>query len=286
MKDNIQSEAGYLYIANTMKYLKEAQTSSKSLKTHSHFQVCLLTTDALLSSGQIDGILFDKIIVLPEIEEMRYNSKITGIPLSPFKKTVYLDTDTFICANIDALFDLLDRFDIACTIDPTNHTSPFIEDKEKIKLINIFPEFHTGLIAYIKNKRTIELFTKWKIESYKMRTYYDMPSFREAILNSPEIKFTILPVEYNFHGFHSYAIAHNEIKVIHARFGERRDTLTLIAEGYEKMLQRAKNMNRIQGKRIYIPYIGFISASYNLYRLKYKLKKLLGIRLTSKRNTY
>lgn len=280
-------KAGYIYIANRIKYLNEAITSSRSLKDHSNYPICLITNEELISRVTNNDLKnFDIIIKTSQLENKTYDSKIIGITHSPFEYTIFLDTDTFVCANIDNIFSLLDQFDIACTIEPSIHTSQFAEDKKELKFINLFPELNTGIIAFRKNTSTKYLFECWGKEYRKLKTYFDMPSFREAVLNCQNIKLAILPAEYNFHGFHSFALAYKEIKVIHGRFGERWDTLTLIAEDYEKMLQRAKKMNRIQGKRIFIPYIGFIPASYNLYRLKYKLKKLLGIKLTSKRNTY
>lgn len=286
MQPDYQFNAGYLYIANTQKYLKEATVSVKSLRSNTKFPICLITTKNLASSVMLAESLFDELIILPELEGLRYNSKIIGIPLSPFENTIFLDTDTFICSNIDGIFDILSHFDLACTIEQTMHTSQFSEDKEKLRFKEIFPELNTGLIAYIKNDKTKRLFNQWKLESEKMHTDFDMPPFREAVLNCPEIKFCILPAEFNFHGFNSYVIAFQEIKVIHGRFGERWNTLTLIAEDYERMLTRSKKMNRYKGKRIYIPYLGFVPASLNLYRLTYKFKKFLGIKLTSKRNTY
>ena len=39
------------------------------------------------------------------------------ISQSPFKKTIYLDSDTLVVRNISDMFDVLDRFDVAVTND-------------------------------------------------------------------------------------------------------------------------------------------------------------------------
>ena len=47
---------------------------------------------------------------------LHIRSKVDYISLSPFEKTIYLDTDIIVVKSNDELFNLLDNYDILATL--------------------------------------------------------------------------------------------------------------------------------------------------------------------------
>ena len=108
--------SGYLYIAVGEMFRYEAERSSRSLKRFTQFPVCLITDDKNFSSPQ-----FDQIIYVEDIGKS-FEVKITGMQMSPYDKTVFLDSDVFVCDSIDDIFLVLDHFDMALALDQYGHS--------------------------------------------------------------------------------------------------------------------------------------------------------------------
>jgi hypothetical protein len=176
------------------------------------------------------------------------------------------------------------------TIDPRTHSYGFLEHYNSSfqpGFKNVLPEFHTAIIAYKMNEQVKKLFKDWLTIHYEMNVKADMPSLREAFIkNVSSVRIATLPFEYNYFGTQSFGFAYNEVKVIHERLGERWKTLTSVMLPFEKMEKKAKMINKYHCKRIIVPYFGVIPYSLSPYRLKYKMKQLLGIKKTKKAETF
>ncbi|MEP6512601.1 MAG: hypothetical protein ABJA79_01935 [Parafilimonas sp.] len=274
---------GFLYVAMGKKYLMEAQISARSLKRFTQYPVAVITDDAGFKSD-----LFDIIIYNEPSED--FITKILGVKQTPFQRTVFLDTDTFVCSSINDLFSVLDLFDMAMTIDNFIHGYPFFKKYNPayfIRYEKIIPEYNTGVIVFSNNNKVMKLFESWLKIHKAMHIKADMPSFREALIeNAATVGISPLPFEYNFHGIKSFGFVYNEIKIIHERLGERWSTLTEIMLPYEKMDRLAKRINKHKGKRIIIPYMGVITSAFSPYSIKNKLKRMFGIKKTKKAETF
>jgi hypothetical protein len=273
---------GYLYIAIGEMFRYEAQRSSKSLKRFTQFPVCLITDDPSFQSKE-----FDQIIYVENIGNS-FEVKISGMQLSPFNKTIFLDTDTFVCSSIDGVFDFLDYFDLATTLEPKGHSINFWRNYQphySIKLKGVLHEFNTGVVGFNKSPAVVSFFSTWLQVHRKLNMYADMPTFREAYLQS-NVKIGILPHEYNFTGLKSLAIAHGKVRVIHDRLGEKFNDLRPHMADFDYMDRLAKRINRIEVKRLIIPYIGVIPYNFSPYYIKRKIKRMLGIRAKRKRESF
>jgi hypothetical protein len=274
---------GFLYVAVGKRYIFEAEISAKSLRRFTKFPICLVTDDTSYKNE-----LFDIIVTIES--EGDFVVKIRGMKVSPFEKTFFLDTDTFVCSCIDNVFDVLGLFDMAMTIERTNHSYSFFKaynPSYKIRFENVLPEYNTGVIAFQKNENVLKLMEDWLRLHIEMNIKADMPSFREAFIeNAKDVRISALPFEYNYHGTHSFGFATNEIKIFHERTKERWSTLTTLMNSFPEMDKKAKSYNRFNGKRIIIPYIGPVPYMWSPYRIKYKIKKMLGIKKTKKAETF
>lgn len=212
-----QKSWGYIYIAIGEMFRHEAEQSCRSLKRFTKYPVVLITDDE-----NYKPVYFDDVITATDLGRS-FEVKITGMMHSPFQRTVFLDTDTFVCASIDAVFEFLDYFDFAMTLDMHGHSNSFWQQYQPdypVKLKYTLHEFNTGVVGFVRNDNVIDFFDTWLQTHRELGMYADMPTFREAFLKRP-VRIGILPHEYNFTGIKSMVVAYTTVRVIHDRLGEK-----------------------------------------------------------------
>ena len=190
--DKIKDE-GFLYIAFKKNFLEEAIFSALSLKKNTKKKIAIFTN---INDHRLSNI-FDFIGI---INPTNIRSKVEFVSKSPFKKTIYLDSDTFVKNNIDDIFEILNNFDVAGCIDSARKRK-YISDK--IKEYSIIPysfsEINGGVLAFKSNKKVNFFLRMWKNLFFKYlneTSGWDQPSLRIALWNS-KVKLHILPPEYN-----------------------------------------------------------------------------------------
>ena len=126
-----------------------------------------------------------------------YLDKINSIRNSPFEHTLYLDTDTYVTANVEELFGLLRRFDLAFAHAPGYMKGPDQGQSEA------FCDFNAGVIVYraSPNAKAVldnwkRLFQQWAKSPPFQLHKRDQHSFRRAVWES-EASLYVLPPEYN-----------------------------------------------------------------------------------------
>ncbi|KJD34106.1 hypothetical protein PK35_05085 [Tamlana nanhaiensis] len=246
---------GVIYIANGDKFINEAIASAKSLKQHnSNLSV------TLFSNKKVGTEYFDKQIL---IENPGYRDKVYYLEKSPYERTLFLDTDTFVCDNIDELFFLLNHFDIALAHAPmrlAQDYKPILSHLNQQKITRAYPEFNTGVILY-KNgahfkammKHCQELYNSYS-ENGKLKLP-DQIVFREAIYYS-KLKLATLTPEYNCRSLF-YTYVEGTVKILHDR--------------RKNMYKWAKKVNKSKFPRIIIPGIGCITQKSIWFKLISKL---------------
>ena len=220
--------------------------------------------------------------------EKSFEVKITGMQVSPFDKTVFLDTDTFVCHSIDDVFEFLDYFDLATTLEPKGHSVNFwkkYQPNYSIKLRGVLHEFNTGVVGFNNSPAVADFFSAWLRIHRELNMYADMPTFREAYLQS-QVKIGILPHEYNFTGLKSLAIAYGKVRVIHDRLGEKFNDLRPHMADFEFMDRLARRINKTEIKRLVVPYLGVIPYNFSPYYIKQKIKRMMGIKTKKKRESF
>lgn len=196
-------EKGVLFVATgNEKYIKQAVISRNSLK---RFDPDLKT--AIYTDQETDNQWSEVIEAKNEVDQEIMTSKITGMLNSPFNKTLFLDTDTFVLGKIDSLFDLLSKFDIAYAPSHFNlKKSAVLRGKfaefgisKKLVSDNIpssFLPIQSGVMLIKKD--TTRTFLKEVLNSYKDKNWWDdQVAFYECLWNS-DLNSYILPRSYNF----------------------------------------------------------------------------------------
>ena len=249
---------GVLYINNGEGFVEEARISAKSVKEHNEELKVAIISD----QEQVPEV-FDKHIHI-EDPNPEVISKVRHLEKTPFKKTLFLDSDIYVDAEIDELFDILENFDIA-----VSHASRRTELRDSVS--EAFPLFNTGVISYKKNQATMDFLQDWKEnymneavgsseeieteEGLKKMPVPDQPSFRETIYSS-NVRIAPITMRYNCrHGFLGYV--DGKVKMFHGRLtdvdssGRRKDY------NIEKVVNK---INSTEKKRVFFKKRGKLAV--------------------------
>lgn len=240
---------GVMYIAVGESFVAEAAHSAASVKA----QMPQLPI-ALVSNRAPGDSVFDTVV---QVEQREYAStdRARLLMLSPFERTLYLDTDTFVCLPITELFVLLDRFDLAVA-----HGQMRVRDTDAETLADLYtlvplsyPQFNTGVLLYKQSPAFAQFMQQW-IDLNARNTAIctargkEPPSnqtgFREALYLS-DLRASTLTPEYHCRpgwvGFLS-----GQVKILH---GRRND-----------LANAAKMLNRSTDQRVFVNFPGGLTS--------------------------
>jgi hypothetical protein len=242
---------GVLYVATGEHYRREFAGSLASLREWHPFLPVTLVTDK--SSG-IEGITE----VILERPAFSFIDKIRGLANCLYDRTLFLDSDTFICGDLLELFEVLDRFEFGGAHSPGRICSGSCYGI--VDVPDSFAQFNSGVLV-LKNTAVVrKLIMAWlnlyerdvtffrslaPAEADLLKFPQDQPALREAMYKS-EARIVTLSTEYNFRTiFPCYAS--RPVKILHGRGACLREI--------------SKEINSITGKRVFIPGRGVVTAS-------------------------
>jgi len=206
-------KSGILYVATGQRFVDEAAASCRSLRVQMPDIPVLLFTD--VDRSRIPEI-FDQIRRI-ERPTFSFADKIKPLAESPFERTIFLDTDTHVCAPLDDIFTLLTNGDIAAAHAPMRVTWP------QPDIPDSFPEVNSGVLAWRKSDNTVKLFAEWErlYHSHVASTGQtdDQPAFRRALFECG-VRMAILPPEYNFRTVMPTSAGRGKVKIIHGRHAD------------------------------------------------------------------
>lgn len=213
---------GAIYIATGRKYIEEALQSMGSLKA-----VAPSVHVTLFSNERIKSAYFDDLVLIDgtERDETFHKAakvvpegmvnKVYYMSRSPYERTLFLDTDTYVARDISDLFPLLDRFDIAVTHAP--HRTLKALKSPLVEIPPSFPVLNTGVVLFKNSEPMRAFFSEW-LRLYPDPKYTgcnDQAPFREALYHSDLRVATLIP-EYNYRFGKRLAIG-GVIKILHGR---------------------------------------------------------------------
>lgn len=196
-----QKETGVLYISTGQKYVSEVFDSVRTLKRETDID-CTLITDKPVEHNLIDDI------ILRENPDDRPDNayKLYNISETPYEKTIYLDSDTYVRNDISELFSILDSFDLSMTQAPVRNTDRLPD------LPQWFPEYNCGVMLFNDNDTTSEFFEQWRTNYELLDFQQDQPSFRKTLFESGIDYFTMLR-EYNVRFWPGYV--DEDVRIVH-----------------------------------------------------------------------
>ena len=127
--------AGIVYSAAGEPHVAEALASARSSLRHNRVPHVLFADRGVEAPEGLTVTRFEPC-------GNPYADKIINLRRSPFERTIYLDTDTYVAAEITHVFELLARYDVAAAHAPGYRGMP---DPE---VPAAFYELNTGVIAW------------------------------------------------------------------------------------------------------------------------------------------
>jgi hypothetical protein len=241
-----------VWIAGGESYTIDAITSRDSLKRWNPDIPCILATDVKNIPTGYDGLIELSPRRYPAIwylDSTRYVGEAFNALRNDFDSILFLDTDTYIAAPIDDLFELADRFDICVSHGVTRQTTNTINP-----IPNSFPEFEIGVMLVQTNERVKNLFADW-LELYEKHSEVyknnDQGPLREALWINKYINMYVLTEEYHCRwGFGSCVVS--TVRILHSRScGENPHTNAMAALEVNAVGgRRLFNSEGIQGKPV------------------------------------
>jgi hypothetical protein len=248
--NRLVAERGVLFAATGRRHREEVVAAAARVRRVMPEVHVAVVTDAPLEDSVFDDV---RILARPDFG---FRDKVTAVLVTPFRKTIFLDTDVYTCGSISDVFDVLDRFDVAGA-----HASNRVSSRSAYAIEGIpaaFPEINSGVLAFRRTRPVLDCLKRWRqlfdqdLTRYAQRARDgeenlkapgDQSSLREALYRST-LRIATLPSEYNFR-FEFPAFAAKEVKVLHGRH--------LDIESIGRLV------NATTGRRVWLPHVGMMN---------------------------
>jgi hypothetical protein len=278
---------GVLYVVDGLRYANEVKLAVLRLRQISNINICIISNELYSEFDIFNNVNNLEIKILQSLQETKFASKVIGLLNSPFERTLFMDTDTFVVNKIDFIFELLNLYDCCFTLEPSISTTQFelLDD-----YVNSIGEFNSGVVLFNNSEIVMDFFRFWmEILNNKKysQDYFDMPQLRNAYINcNLKPRIGIMPDNFNLHGLKSYLIIHGTVYIIHERFGTYYNSFSERMLSNKEMLKISERINKTSEKRLFIPFFNMCIATrkISLAYLVTLLKIKFGFRKVSKRN--
>ena len=186
---------GVLYVAAGDKYVHAAASSARTVREHCpDLPIHLFAGDESIAAYfRASPAPFSSVAAIPS---QHRRVKVEYMSKTPFERTLYLDSDTALNADIRGMFAVLDRFDLA--LAHAHHRQPRQGARNRLDIPAAFPEFNAGVILYRKTPEVILLLEEWwqRFQQAADTIRHDQVSLRE-LLWLTDLRVATLPPEYN-----------------------------------------------------------------------------------------
>lgn len=250
---------GFVYVATGARYLEEARRSAAGLRRHHpRHPICLVTDRVTIEPFWDDLVLLEK-------PRFGFRDKIE-MRRCPYRRFVYLDTDTHVGGDLSELFVLLERFE-ACGVQLSEGQDYLMEG-----IPHAFPEMNSGVLGFRAGPSADAFFELWdrcydefhalnRDGHYHYANVGDQKSLRAALWRST-LRYAAIGSEFNFIPFR-IELASLPVKVLHSR--TRRNVGSFFGR-----------LNAQLGRRAYLPAIDVVAAGH---MPSSELRRLLGASL-------
>jgi hypothetical protein len=202
---------GVIYIAKGQKYIDEAINSIQSLKQTNEELGVTVYSDRVIQHECVDNTI---------CIDHNHNWGLISPNMIPYERTLYLDTDTYICSNLNPLFKLLDNFDIAAAHSPQRVKDIAADESvTEEEIPESFPLYQAAVMLYKDSKEVRSFFENWNylFNKYSNKSGYEhnQPTLRIALYQS-NLDICTVTMEYNMRPPYS-GFVNGEVKILHGR---------------------------------------------------------------------
>ena len=213
-------------------YFHEAVRSARSVRDHDR-QVRIVAYVRPEDAGRLDRAVFDEIrardFALRAELRIDFQLKLMALSDGLTGRVLFLDTDTRVCAPLDAAWDLLGRFDVLACHAPfrrrmryENYDMPdFVSD-----VPDAFCELNTGALFLADTPGVRTVLDSWQRLYAAAPGSGDQYLFMHALYNS-DCRLYVLPPEYNFR-YRMPQFAGDRVRIVHGHGGEIEQALEIV----------------------------------------------------------
>lgn len=228
-------DCGVVYVATDDELVREGILSAKSVKEHNDLPITLVTDSSIRHE------VFDNYLRL-DSPQKNWLDKVAGMMKSPYERTLYLDTDTYVAGSFTELYDWLDRYDLAAFPQVCHNTDDIYGIPDTLK------EYCTGVVLYRNGLDAF--FDKWyqnladNIEVY----HGDIAAFRQTVWET-DVHVAPLPAEYNCKPRWAGTL-NDDVVILHERL------LDIDTMGAHKRFDNksvVEKLNKVSGNRCHYP---------------------------------
>jgi len=236
--EQVDTECGVLYIALGAPYVEEAERSAASVKqSNPNLAICLITDQKVAVGTRFDIVLEadspsdtddsddgDNAVqseVFLARDRTAYYRKIQPLRRSPFERTIFLDSDTWVSGSLGGVFKLFDKFDLLTT--PCFITVDYAFEANEApfsKIPEAFGYFNTGFFGFRQSEGTDAFIDRWLhnfAEHGAKFSVNDQPAFRLSLFET-DTPFHVLPTAYNTVSWAPFVIpGGGQVVVLHGR---------------------------------------------------------------------
>lgn len=220
---------GLLYIALGAPYLAEARRSAASAKAaNPGLATAVVTDQAIGPDAEFDQVLSHEPLTPSGDERFlardrtAYFLKILPLLRSPFERTIFLDTDTWVAGDLGPAFALLERFDLLVTPAHVVHDYAFERDEAPFcEVPEAFGYFNSGFFGFRRGEASrvfVETWQRLYEEETARFTVNDQPALRLALWRERRAGFHVLPTSYNIVSWAPFVVpGGGRVVVLHGR---------------------------------------------------------------------
>lgn len=192
-KNNIIENQGVFYTAYGQKAFYQCLVSADSLRKACSAKAAIFTEN--VETAKNSG-LFDYVFPLEPFEEFKTefintkrlsSLKLFSLLKSPFDRTLYIDSDTYVMGDISQVFNLLKHFDVLLTSESVTEVAPNEDGSGRVKHIGLRSlqaenTPNAGVFGYSSTKLANNFIEAWVAE-FLERSRNDRNSGNWAGLN-------------------------------------------------------------------------------------------------------
>lgn len=181
---------GILFVATGADYIRIAERAAKTAKAVMPDLSVDLITDGL---EDVEEGVFDEVRI--GSGETGPRARLRWLKETRFARTLHVDADVTFVDDLQDVFRLLDKYDLAVAQDQSRNAIGNCQPLEH-DLPDCFPQFNCGVIAYRSTPEVFGFLDDWHRMYLEREDPRDQPTFRLLVWQS-DLRVGVLPAEYN-----------------------------------------------------------------------------------------
>jgi hypothetical protein len=203
------------------KYIKEAIEAARGFRSNMPDVPIALVTDEAVKPPEFDTVQYVP-ASQPRFSKRYWGfyNKIVGIKASPFRLSLYVDTDIVCCRPVHDIIVSAEQYGLVAVQAPRK-VADFGVRKVADTAPKIMPEINTGVVAFDRHAIPANFFDAWlklyeeRVPTDESKNFGDQSVFRQ-LLTRLGINPFILPAEYNLR-VGLPAVIHGAVRLLHGR---------------------------------------------------------------------